>query len=76
MAGGLMAIGPGHYERYYGAATYLDKILHGANPADLPIGGPTQFTTSADRRALKNLACHYRTILLPESPNGSTKPVA
>src|SRR5215475_6878970 len=55
MAGGLMAIGPGHYEGYYGAATYVDKILHGANPADLPIAGPTQFTMSANRTALKNL---------------------
>jgi putative ABC transport system substrate-binding protein len=55
MAGGLMALGPGHYEGYYSAATYVDKILHGANPADLPIAGPTQFTTSANRTALKDL---------------------
>jgi putative tryptophan/tyrosine transport system substrate-binding protein len=55
MAGGLMAIGPGHYDGYYGAATYVDKILHGANPSDLPIAGPTQFTMSANRTALKNL---------------------
>jgi putative ABC transport system substrate-binding protein len=55
MAGGLMAIGPGHDEGYYGAAAYVDKILHGANPADLPIAGPTQFTTSANRTALRNL---------------------
>src|SRR5262249_21157877 len=55
MAGGLMAIGPGHYEGYYGAATYVDKICHGAKPADLPIAGPTQFTMSANRTALKNL---------------------
>ena len=54
-AGGLMAIGPGHYEGYYGAATYVNKILHGANPADLPIANPTQFTMSANRTALKNL---------------------
>jgi putative tryptophan/tyrosine transport system substrate-binding protein len=55
MAGGMMAIGPGHYEGYHGAATYVDKILHGANPDDLPISGPTQFTMSANRTALKNL---------------------
>jgi len=29
--------------------------LHGANPADLPIAGSTQFTMSANRAALKNL---------------------
>jgi putative tryptophan/tyrosine transport system substrate-binding protein len=55
MAGGLMSLGPGHYEGYYGAAKYVDKILHGANPADLPIAGPTQFTVSVNRTALNNL---------------------
>jgi putative tryptophan/tyrosine transport system substrate-binding protein len=55
MAGGLVALGPGHYEGYHGAAKYVDKVLHGANPADLPIAGPTEFTMSANRTALKNL---------------------
>jgi putative tryptophan/tyrosine transport system substrate-binding protein len=55
MAGGLMALGPGHYEGYFGAAKYADRILRGANPADLPIAGPTQFTMSANRTALTKL---------------------
>ena len=55
LAGGLIAFGPGHYEGYHGAAKYVDKILHGANPADLPIAGPTQFTMSANRTALAKL---------------------
>jgi putative ABC transport system substrate-binding protein len=50
-----MALGPGHYEGYYDAARYVDKILRGANPADLPIAGPTQFTLSASRTALAKL---------------------
>lgn len=54
-AGGLMALGPGHYEGYYGAAKYVDQILRGANPADLPIAGPTQFTMSVNRTALTRL---------------------
>jgi len=54
-AGGLMALGPGHYEGYYGAARYVDKILRGANPAELPIAGPTQFTLSVNRTALGKL---------------------
>jgi len=55
MAGGLLALGPGHYEGYYGAARYVDSILRGANPAELPIAGPTQFTLSANRSALRRL---------------------
>ncbi len=55
VAGGLMALGPGHYEGYHGAATYVDEILRGTSPADLPIAGPTQFTMSANRTALNKL---------------------
>jgi putative ABC transport system substrate-binding protein len=55
LAGGLMSIGPGHYEGYQGAAKYVDQILRGANPAELAIAGPTQFTVSVNRKALANL---------------------
>jgi putative tryptophan/tyrosine transport system substrate-binding protein len=55
LAGGLMALGPGHYEGYYNAAGYADKVLRGANPADLPIAGPTQFTLSVSHAALAGL---------------------
>lgn len=55
LAGGLMSLGPGHYEGYQGAAKYVDQILRGANPADLAIAGPTQFTFSVNRSALAKL---------------------
>jgi putative ABC transport system substrate-binding protein len=55
LAGGLMALGPGHYEGYYDAAKYVDKILRGADPADLPVAGPTQFTFSVNRSTLGTL---------------------
>jgi putative tryptophan/tyrosine transport system substrate-binding protein len=55
MAGGLIALGPGHYEGYYGAAQYVHNVLRGANPANLPIAGPTEFTMSVNRGALKAL---------------------
>jgi putative tryptophan/tyrosine transport system substrate-binding protein len=54
-AGGLMSLGPGHLEGFYQGAQYVDKILHGANPAELPIMGATQFTLSVRRSALSEL---------------------
>jgi len=54
-AGGLMALGPGHFEGYYDAAKYVEKILHGANPAELPVAGATKLTFSVSRSALARL---------------------
>ena len=54
-AGGLMALGPGHYEGYHDAASYIDKILRGAHPGDLAVAGATQLTFSVNRSALRKL---------------------
>ena len=42
-AGSLVAYGPNFYELYRGAAAYVDRILQGAKPGDLPVEQPTKF---------------------------------
>jgi putative tryptophan/tyrosine transport system substrate-binding protein len=41
--GGLMAYGPDFSDRYHHVAAFVDKILRGAKPADLPVEQPTTF---------------------------------
>ena len=42
-AGGLMSYGPNTTEQFWRAAEIVDKVLHGAKPADIPVEQPTKF---------------------------------
>jgi len=42
-AGGLMAYGPNFAELYRRAASFVDRILRGAKPGDIPVEQPTKF---------------------------------
>ncbi len=63
-AGGLMSLGPNRIELWRGAANYVDKVLKGARPGDLPVEQPTTFELVINLKTAKALGLTFPTSVL------------
>jgi putative tryptophan/tyrosine transport system substrate-binding protein len=63
-AGGLMSYGPNFPELYRRAAEYVDKILRGAKPTDIPVEQPTRFDLVVNLNTAKALGLEVPPTLL------------
>jgi putative ABC transport system substrate-binding protein len=54
-AGGLMSYGTNFVEQYRSSATYVDRILKGAKPADLPVQAPTKYELIINLKTAKTM---------------------
>ena len=55
VAGGLMSYSTNVLQHFRQAASYVDRVLRGANPANLPVETPTKYETVLNLKAAKAL---------------------
>lgn len=66
-AGGLMSYGPNLEESWHRVAAFVDKILKGAKPADLPVEQPTRFELIVNLKSAKAIGITVPQILLAQA---------
>jgi putative ABC transport system substrate-binding protein len=63
-AGGLISYGPNFDDQYRGAAAYVDRILRGEKPADLPVQSPSKYELIINLKTAKALGLTVSSSLL------------
>jgi putative ABC transport system substrate-binding protein len=62
--GGLMAYGPDTFDAFHRTADYVDRVLRGAKPADLPAQAPAKYDFVVNARTARKLGLAFSPSLL------------